>query len=121
MESPHDFVALPWDHEPTSSPSWEGNRTDERLLPSWERSESPPNVGYLVWPRRASRTRSRITSAMCGSAPTAGVYQTSLPFLSVGLHQVGWPRLRRFRPTARGSPRVTGIVFWECRAAPSED
>src|SRR5882724_3392293 len=42
----------------------------------------------------ASLTRSRITSAMCGSLPMAEVYHTSLPFLTVGLRQVGSPFLR---------------------------
>ncbi len=36
MESPHDFCAVPWEHEPTPNPSQEGNRkdADKRLLPS---------------------------------------------------------------------------------------
>ena len=38
MESPHDFCAVHWDHEPTPNPSQEGNCEDaeERLPPSWE-------------------------------------------------------------------------------------
>jgi hypothetical protein len=42
----------------------------------------------------ASRTRSQITSARRGSLPTAGEYQTSLPFFSVGLRHAGCPAAR---------------------------
>ena len=38
---------------------------------------------------RACFTRSKITSAMCGSFPMLAEYQTRLPCFSVGLRQVG--------------------------------
>src|SRR6185369_5146789 len=83
---------------------------------NWNRQilASCPLSHLYLCPPAISRTRSRITSAMRGSLPTAALYQTRLPCFSVGLRHVGWPLFSRVRTTFCGSPRSTGISSQEC-------
>ena len=57
----------------------------------------------------ASRTRSRMTSAICGSLPMLGEYQSNFPCFSVGLRHVGWPAFSLCSTTGFASPSITGM------------